>query len=189
MNEIINFDYINDFKNIELPFEKFYKKSVNKIKIHFIYMDNNNNIYEIKTNHEFIKDSTLNAERLLYIIKNNQYSNNEIKQNIKNKKNLYSIIKYNFNIDEYEIKNFLDNSNNCNNFNNFLTIKNFIDNIYFDNTIEMFNSLNSLFIFYKINIKKNNSQNNSQNTTKKIFINDTNKINNYKTKINITRRN
>ena len=80
--------YMKNFEILETKYNKFYNQSVNKIKLFFIYINEDNEIYSIKTGNENIDKSCITKERILYLIKNNQY-------NLLNKHKLVSLLKFN----------------------------------------------------------------------------------------------
>ena len=87
-----------------------------------------------------------------------------------NNHKLVSLLKYNINLEYTDLKNFiLDKS--CNK-NDYLVSLKIIDNVYFKDSISIFNNLNSV-IFIFINKKQE-----KYNTTKRINI----KLDNYKTR-------
>lgn len=167
MNDNIDLEYIYDFEKKQQPFMLFYKEKVTNVKINFIYIDLNNEIYNIKSFNETINESVIPYERILYLIKNNQI-------NIDQKYKLLSIIKFNIDIDNTEIKNFLVDDNYNDNYNFTFFIKS-IDEITFNDTIKFFMRLNSVtFIFKQISQNNENNQDNQNsnqnNTTKKIIL-------------------
>jgi len=110
-------------------------------------------------------DSILRKEQLIHIIKNNQILNN-----IKYK--LFSIVRYNIDLQPDEINKFLsvshtvsDSNTDKTYINRFLIVDKNIDDIYFADTITIFQDLNSLYIIFK-----------EQNTNKYLY---TQKIKNY----------
>ena len=96
----------------------------------------------------------MNESEILSLI--NEHRNDE---NIKYK--LLSLFSYNITLDPAEIIDYINNKEN-----NYLSMHKRIENIMFNDTIKMFQDLNSIFlIFYEIPIKLNNN-----NNTKKVYI-------------------
>jgi len=143
MNDLDS-DYIKKYNLLETDSMNFYKEIVEEITLNFIYINENKEIYKTKSKREKISDSSLTKERLLYIIKSNQY-------NLYDKHRLVDLIKFNINIDSSEIQDFiLSNGNNNNNNNNYIKSLKIIDDITFNDTIKMLEKQNSLiFIFTK----------------------------------------
>ena len=90
----------------------------------------------------------IKKEKLLEIIKN--------KRKVLNKEFLLiEILKYNFNIENNNINKFLNNSDNF----NFLKKMDTIEDIYWDDTIPLFKSLNSLyFILFEKQKRRHNTK-------------------------------
>tara|TARA_B100001093_G_C26813643_1_gene1008686 strand:- start:270 stop:791 length:522 start_codon:yes stop_codon:yes gene_type:complete len=165
MEEVIDQEYINNFYNLEKQYNKFYNQEIKEIKILYLYINNDNEIYNIKSESEKIENNCLTKERILYLIKKNQF-------NMFNKHKLVSLLKYNINLEHTQLKNFiLDKSDNK---NDFLISLKIIDNIYFKNSISIFNNLNSVIFLFT------NKTQEKSNTTKRINI----KLNNSKTRRN-----
>ena len=144
-------DWIDELEKQELPYENFYKENVDNVNIFYIYINNNNNIYNIKKEELPISESILRKEKLVYLIKKYR-NNNQIKHN------LISVLQYNIDISPDDIKDLLKNKNL-----NFLSVKNSLNDIKWNDTIQYFKKINALYIlFYQE--KKTNKQ------TKKIFI-------------------
>lgn len=165
--------YIAEFEKNEEAYKDFYNKSVTSIKLFYIYVNENNDVYNIKSGIEEIENGVLTNERILYLILNNQY-------NLTVKHRLVSLLKYNFNLDHIELKNFLHADFTINETNNFLSSLKIIDNIYFKDTISIFHDLNSVFFIFTNNMKT------KHNTTKRIIL--TNNSNNTKTRRNNTHK-
>jgi len=149
-------DYIKDFKLLEESYNKFYNEDVNVIKIFYFYINQDNSIYNIKSEYELLKNSCLIKERIFYLIKKNQY-------NLLNKHKLIGLLKYNIDFDYTEVSNFLSDKLD----NNFFTSSKIIDDIKFNKTISLFQDLNCIIFLFSSNISHNNHNNHN---TKKINI-------------------
>ncbi len=97
--ENIEFDseWIKDYEEKENEYKKFYKEEVNIIDIIFVYINHDNEIYNVKNFKEYIANSKINYERIIEIIKN--YQNN---MDIKHK--LMGLLNYKIDIDPENIK-------------------------------------------------------------------------------------
>tara|TARA_Y100000389_G_C17454940_1_gene517471 strand:+ start:571 stop:1086 length:516 start_codon:yes stop_codon:yes gene_type:complete len=157
--------YMKNFEILETKYNKFYNQSVNKIKLFFIYINEDNEIYSIKTGNENIDKSCITKERILYLIKNNQY-------NLLNKHKLVSLLKFNIDLHHTNLNSFILNKTD----ENYLSSLKILDTIKFNDTIPLLSDLNSLFFIYNYLSKTNNSH----NTTKRIMI--TEKSNKSKTR-------
>jgi len=160
-NEIDN-TWVTDYKKTEENYNVFYNEKVNTIKMFFMYINTDKTV--VNARQEILtlnNDSILRKEQLIHIIKNNQILNN-----IKYK--LFSIVRYNIDLQPDEINKFLSVSNKDTDktyINRFFIDKKNIDDIYFTDTITIFQDLNSLYIIFK-----------EQNTNKYLY---TQKIKNY----------
>ena len=153
MEEIIDLQYIKDFENLEEEYTNFYNEEIKQIKVIYLYINNDNEIYNIKSENEKIENNCLTKERILYLIKNNQL-------NILNKHKLVSLLKFNIDLEHTELKNFILNES----MNDYLISLKILDTIYFNKSIHIFNDLNSvIFIF-------TNKKELKLNTTKRINI-------------------
>ncbi len=190
--------WIDDFDKLDNEYKSYYKEDLSFIKIHSIYINFENEIEKFVEEKLLLKTpSTIMKLEVLGLIKKNMYSNN-------NKYKLLSILKFNIDIEPYNLKYFLKYTNANTNKkdivnigNQFLHINKNIDDIYFEKSISMFHDINDLiFIYYNnspfvINNNTNNNTNNNNNNkinvsslsnkniTKKVFIKT---IHNKKTK-------
>jgi hypothetical protein len=154
----IDFDseWIKDYEEKENEYKKFYKEEVNIIDAIFIYINHNNEIYNVKNFKEYIANSQINYERIIEIIKN--YQNN---MDIKHK--LMGLLNYKIDIDPENIKQLFNYNINP---GTLYSIKN-INNINFDKTINLLQDLNSLVFIFKV---KNTDKNNKNATTRRITL-------------------
>ena len=152
--EELDIDWIKNFENNEKEYENFYEKKVNSIKIFSLYVNNNCILDKVKETTILLNNSLLEKDKLIKIIRETK-----IDENINYK--LISILKFNIDLKSNEIKNFLLNNDKY----YFLESIKELKNIYFDDTIAILQSLNSLyFIYYEYNKKLKN------NKTKKVFL-------------------
>jgi hypothetical protein len=142
----LNDKWITNYVKEEKLFNKFYKEEVKNIKLYFFYIDKHKEIIKVLKNKLDISNNVLLKNDISYII-------NENREILNKKFILIQLLKYNFNIENKNINKFLKNSNDF----IFLTKLNKITDIYWDDTIPLFKSLNSLyFIFFeKKNLKHN----------------------------------
>ena len=154
----IDFDseWIKDYEEKENEYKKFYKEEVNIIDAIFIYINDDNEIYNVKNFKEYIANSQINYERIIEIIKN--YQNN---MDIKHK--LMGLLNYKIDIDPENIKQLFNYDINP---GTLYSIKN-INNINFDKTINLLQDLNSLFFIFKVN---NTDKNNKNAITRRIIL-------------------
>ena len=133
----------------------------NKIKIFYIYINQNNELYNLRSEDEEITDNVLSKERLLYLIKNNELNH------ISNHK-LVSLLKFNIDISSGQITNFMNNKIN----RNYLDSIKILDKIKFTCNFKILKNFNSIFFIYLNNSNLKNKH------TKRINVN----INNQKTR-------
>ena len=154
----IDFDseWIKDYEEKENEYKKFYKEEVNIIDAIFIYINDDNEIYNVKNFKEYIANSQISYERIIEIIKNYQ-------NNMDNKHKLMALLNYKIDIDPENIKQLFNYNINP---GTLYSIKN-INNIYFDKTINLLQDLNSLIFIFKENSRDKNIKN---NTTRRITL-------------------
>ena len=137
----------------EEDYKSFYKENVDIVKIFYTYVDSDNKIYNVKKDNLLIENNKINRDELIYILKKNKQNNN------KNHK-LISVLQYNIDLEPEDVLNYLKQKEKY----NFLTIVSKINDILWNDTINIFKNLNSLHIVYYEEPKKKLS------TTKKVYI-------------------
>jgi hypothetical protein len=136
-------------------YEKFNTGIVKSIKVKSIYIDKNNNIYDIQQDNLNLDNGYLYKNILV----------DKIKQKIKHHNinhTLLGLLTYNF--DNHDIKNYNKNEIDDMNNDSFLTVHKNITTLHWKKTIHFFNELNELILVF---IKKKKKR-----KTKKIFINN-----------------
>lgn len=146
-------DDIKEFQLLEKSYNKFYNETVNTVKLLYFYINEDNTIYNIKSEYELLDNSCLTKERLIYLIKKNQC-------NLCNKHKLIGLLKYNIDFDHTDLQHFLSDKI-ANNF--FISLK-IIDDIKFNKTISFLHDLNCVIFLFSNNIPS------IHNNTKKINI-------------------
>lgn len=157
IHDIDNY-YLESFSD-NLVCEKYSKKELQKITGFFLYVDFNSNIKHItSTEINLSIPNTILKHELQEIIKKVSSKNN------KNYKLNY-LLKYNFNIDEINLKH-IENYN-C------LNLIDSIDTIHFNSCIEVMYDINSLFfiLFEKHHFDKRTRKNFLGGTSKKTIKN------------------
>ena len=164
MEEKLDLTWIDNIENIEKDNDIFYKEKINEITLIFLYI-NNNEVENTKKDYLELKTpGILSKENLIELINKNKI-NNSIKYS------LSSLLKFNINIEPEHIKNFvLDTDIKTHQDLFFSKIKN-IDDIKWNDSINMFENLNTLYFVYIVK-KSNNSSTKKvifkkQNTTRK----------------------
>lgn len=172
--------WITNFEKLENEYNLFYKDKITEITIFFLYVNRENDVIKIKRDKiDNIKNNTINSDNLLYLIKNyNHY--NDVKYK------LISLLKFNIDIDSLDINNFLREKHSNTNSERerdlepkpnpepesqrYLNKIENINSVRFNNTINIFQDLNSIILIYYPHEDANNS-NKSSNA------NDTNNAN------------
>ena len=151
--------WIEQIEKEEKLYHTFYKETNETIKIVYMYIDNKNKIYHIKKNTIELNDNILDKVSLIFLLKKHRVHNNK-------KHRLISILQYNIDLAPQELSSYLRNDEKF----NFLSIQSNLNDIKWDDSINLFKDLNSLHvIFYEIpKIKRNE--------TKKIIIKSKRKL-------------
>ena len=155
-NLTLDDEWIKKFYEQEKDYTYFYKEPIECVKVLSIFINNENDIIRVSKNQILLDNSNLNKDLLMSFI--------EKKRNCNGKKyKLYSILKYNIDIDPKELLN--------NDYNNsqYLTEQKYITDIEFKDTINFFNDLNTLFLFFKERNNKNIKH--KKTRSKKHFLN------------------
>tara|TARA_B100001093_G_scaffold510071_1_gene575260 strand:+ start:1568 stop:2029 length:462 start_codon:yes stop_codon:yes gene_type:complete len=134
-NDLIEFDYIDNFLTLEQDYNIFYKTNIDTLNINIHYYENYKIINSISIEYNIV-NNIINSEALLYLIK--KYSNNKYILDL--------IIYFNFDIDNNEIKKFMNNNLPI---TNYFKIYKSINDLIFHDTISFFSDLNSIDIFLK----------------------------------------
>lgn len=164
--EILDEEWINEFEKTDKLYNDFYLDNIYYTKIHFVYINKDNDIEKIKEETFLMSTPNyINREEILGLLMRNDDNR---------KYSILSILKCNITLDPSEISSFLKTPNIDVYNDKFLKpIKN-IDAITFEQTINMFQDLNDLlFIFYEKEPRKIN-KNNVNNVTKRVYINSLN---------------
>ena len=153
--ESLDISYIDKFDILEKDYDKFYATEVTTVKLFFIYINKNHEIYHVKSENETLNNTYLSNERLLYLIKNNQF-------NLLNKHKLVSLLQFNIDLEHTDLKKFVLNEIEP----KYLKSLKIIDTIKFNKSIKILQDINSMFFIYT-NIDS------TYNTTKKIMLKST----------------
>lgn len=151
-DEIDN-SWINNFNKLEIDYKNFYKEVSQDIEIFFIYVDEKKEIESLKKINYKLDSGIIDKDKIIYLIKNYKIFNNK-------SYNLISLLKFNMNIEPSDVTDLFD----LDDANEYLSSQRFLNNITFEDTISIFQDLNSLFmIFY--------ASKPSINSTRKVYIN------------------
>jgi len=153
----INLDtsWIEEFEREEKDYKEYYRKDLQSIKVHCIYVNKNNDIDKIKEEKIFMRQPNyLSGDQVLTLIKKNSIQDHV-------KYSLLSILKYNITLEPINLKTFIKYKADIRSQGDeFLTSIKKIDSISFEKTISMFQDLNDLFIlFYETDSRQTDPQN------------------------------
>ena len=156
--------WIEEFEQDEEIYKDFYKDPIESMRVFLLYVDKKNNLFHIKKSMCPLNKSLIQKETLMKIIKENMFHNEKKYRPI-------SILKWNIDIEPDDISKYMKNNSKT----NFLTVEKKIDTLKFNDSINLFHNINSLYIVYHQSWKSFN------NRTKKIYISKK-KLNHRKTK-------
>ena len=162
-------EWLDKLDKEEMEYDIFYKDISDIVKIYHIYINKDKKIYHIKKNKLDLDDNILPKENLIFLLKKNRVYNS-INHTI------ISILQYNIDLKPQDINKYLKNPNNF----NFLTINSNIDDIKWEDSINLFKDINTLYIIYY------EKENKPKKQTKKIYIKQ--KLKRKKTKKNYLKR-
>lgn len=166
--------WITEYEVQEKDFQKFYKEPVESVEFIFLYVNKQNELEKIKKKQIALEtENKIEREKLIKIIKENIIDN-------KIKYSLLSILQHNIDLEptdlgkyisltETEVENLKDTENPTDSFrensNEYLNIISDICDLHFNDSINFFRSLDSVFvIFYETTRKLKKS------STKKIYL-------------------
>ena len=142
----------------EKDYNSFYKEENETIRVNYIYIDKSSKIYYVKKEILMLEEKKIDKTKLIFLLKKNKNYNN------KNHK-LISILQYNIDLSPEDLGLYLKDNNNF----NFLTVKSSLNELKWDDSINLFKDLNSLhIIYYEDSVKKSSN-------TKKVYIRKLNK--------------
>lgn len=161
----LNDNWLIHFEKTDKLYENFYKDDVYFTNITFIYVNKDNEIEKIGEEPFLLsKPNFILREEIIGILKKKLFAE-------KSKYTLFSILKYNITLNPENIRDYLWDSHNDEQAENYLTnIKN-IDTIFFERTINSFQDLNGVFFVFSEKTKTNCMKDN-HSKTKKVYIND-----------------
>ena len=145
--------WLEEIEKEEEEYDIFYKDITDIIRVTYIYINETKNIYHIKKEKIDLDDNKLNKKNLIFLLKKNKTHNNSMHK-------IISVLQYNIDLKADEVNLFLKNLNNF----YFLNINEKINTIKWEDTINLFKDMNTLYIIYY------KPHNKPKKTTKKIYI-------------------
>lgn len=167
-DNVLDNDWISDFEKIDKDYKYFYNEDLHFLKIHSIYINIKNEIEHLKEETLLMHNNNniLSRDNLLGILKNNAFIYGK-------RYSVLSLLKYNIDIHSSNVKNYIKEQES----QSFISIIKNIDDVVFNQTINMFQDLNDIIIlFYEKSIEEQTNQglirskSNNGNLTKKVYI-------------------
>ena len=147
-NEEFDDNWINKYEDEEEKYKIFYPEEVKYLKVNCLYINKKNELEKITEKEIHLNSGNkIEKEELVKLIRENEKMD-------KTKYKLISILVYNFNLENNEIKNFIKNSDSFEFLNN---LKN-IDEFTLDSSINYFHNINNLYVIFNA-VEKNNNVN------------------------------
>jgi hypothetical protein len=147
-NEEFDDNWINKYEDEEEKYKIFYPEEVKYLKVNCLYINKKNELEKITEKEIHLNSGNkIEKEELVKLIRENEKMD-------KTKYKLISILVYNFNLENNEIKNFIKNSDSFECLNN---LKN-IDEFTLDSSINYFHNINNLYVIFNA-VEKNNNVN------------------------------
>jgi hypothetical protein len=156
MEEQLDLDttIIDEFEKDDELYNDFYKDKIEQINLYILYVSNNNDLFHIKKDTATLNNGKLEKDDLKNLIRQyNKYQNKKYR--------LISLLKWNITIEPDEISDYLRNENK---FNFIKSIRN-INSVEFEDSINLFHNLNSLYLVFHERWKL------LENKTKKVYLN------------------
>ena len=139
LDETLDTSWVNKFKESENMYNDFYKEPVTSIAIYLLYVNKNNELDHIHRDRCLLEtNGLLKRDIILSLIKRYQCLFS-VSYKIK------SLLRYNIDLDPSEINDFVNDNIND---RRFIKSETFLTDIYYEDTIHMFQDLNSLFFIF-----------------------------------------
>ena len=146
-DEKLNTDWLEDFKDEEFVYDKYYKESVTSIQLYLLYIKNKE-LIDVDRQSCVVQNGTLKKEVILSLIKKYQRNYKLDNYKLDNYKldnyKLNALLRYNIDLNPEDITDYLNETNR----DRFLTPEKYLDDIHFDDSIAMLQDLNALYFIY-----------------------------------------
>jgi hypothetical protein len=144
-NEEFDDDWINKYEDEEEKYKIFYPEEVKYLKVNCLYINKKNELEKITEKEIHLnKGNKIEKEELVKLIRENEKMD-------KTKYKLISILLYNFNLENNELKNFLRGNQEFKLLNNLRNI----DDYSFEPSLSYFHKINNIFIVFNALEKTN----------------------------------
>jgi hypothetical protein len=152
--------WINEFEKVDKDYASFYLEDLNYIKITILYINNLNEIENIKEEKMLMsKPNYISREEIIGILKRNSVKKDK-------KFTIMTMLKYNFDLEPVDVRNFLLNNGDN---STYLSVVKDVDEIALNRTISMFQDLNNLIIIFYENEKIKTEKKSENGKTKRIY--------------------
>tara|TARA_A100001011_G_C14317247_1_gene848564 strand:+ start:488 stop:979 length:492 start_codon:yes stop_codon:yes gene_type:complete len=156
MDNELDTDWFDKQMNIEKHYDDFYNSCVKNVNATMIFINENNTVSCIKREIVAINNGILPRSKIVELVKKHRKINTTIY-------NLYAILQFNYDISpERVIQGKLGNGDE------FFNIITHIQDVFFNKTIKVFNTLNELTLVMR-------PKNNNRNQTKRVYLTAKNK--------------
>jgi hypothetical protein len=141
-DEKLDTEWLEDFKDEECVYHKYYKEPVTSIQLYFLYIENKE-LIDVDRQQCVVENGILKKEVIVSLIK--EYQRNYKLNNYKlNNYKLNSLLRYNIDLNPEDITDYLNETKR----DRFLTPEKYLDDIHFDDSIAMLQDLNALYFIY-----------------------------------------
>jgi hypothetical protein len=142
-DEILDTEWVNELKINESKYNDFYKESVKSVSVYLLYVNKENELQHIHKDRCLIDNNNglLKREIIIAFIKRYHHL---FSKNYK----LFSIIKYNIDLEPCEVDDFSNKENEEKYKSRFICSEKHLNDIHFEDTIHMFQDLNALFFIF-----------------------------------------
>lgn len=143
-NNIMDTSWINEYEKDDKSYKIFYQEPIIRIKVNILYVNRKCELEKMRKEMMYLSiPNMIKKEEILYLIKNHNVVDS-IKYNLAN------IIVYNIDIQNYEIKNYLDG---CEKYNFINNLRN-IDDYELKSTLNYLHDINNIYIIFNEEEKK-----------------------------------
>jgi hypothetical protein len=147
--EILDTEWITQLKSNENKYNDFYKEPVKSVIVYLLYINKENELQHIHKDRCLIDNNRgiLNRDIIITFIKRYHHM---FSVNYK----LFSILKYNIDLEPTEVEHFSSKKNESMYENRFMQTEKHLNDIHFKDTIHMFQDLNALFFIFQESLPK-----------------------------------
>jgi hypothetical protein len=131
-------DWIEEFEIEDEDYKDFYKEAVTSIKIYFLYVNKNQELFHIKKQKLDLHNSKLEKESLIKLLKNHREYQNKTYIPL-------SILKHNITLEPQHIQEFINNPSGF----EYTEAETSIDTIDWLDSIAFLQEVNSLYIIFR----------------------------------------